>query len=69
MFWRQVDTRVRNSSLCRYRFRSRKKYMIIDSRKQMKPCKTTQTKKRLEDRNLRNLADKGLKEKGSQRVG
>ena len=43
--------------------------MIIDSRKQMKPCKTTQTKKRLEDRNLRNLADKGLKEKGSQRVG
>ena len=43
--------------------------MIIDSRKQMKPRKTTQTKKRLEDRNLRNLADKGLKEKGSQRVG
>lgn len=67
--WIQGSGTHRASSLCRYRFRSRKKYMIIDSRKQMKPCKTTQTKKRLEDRNLRNLADKGLKEKGSQRVG
>ena len=43
--------------------------MIVDSGKQMKPHKTTQSEKRFKDRNLRDLADKGLKEKGSQRVG
>ena len=43
--------------------------MIVDSGKQMKLHKTTQSEKRFKDRNLRDLADKGLKEKGSQRVG
>ena len=43
--------------------------MISDSGKQMKLHKTTRIEKRFEGRNLRDLADKGLKEKGSQRVG
>lgn len=67
--WIQGSGTHRASSLCRYRFRSTKKWMIVDSGKQMKPHKTTQSEKRFEDRNLRDPADKGLKEKGSQRVG
>lgn len=57
---------LRASSLCRYRFRSTKKWMIVDSGKQMKPHKTTQSEKRFKKRNLRNLADRGLKEKRNQ---
>lgn len=66
--WIQGSGTHRASSLCRHRLRSTERYMIIDSGKQTKLHKTTRSEKRFEGRNLRDLADKGLKEKGSQRV-
>lgn len=44
--WIQGSGTHRASSLCRYRFRSTKKWMIVDSGKQMKLHKTTQSEKR-----------------------